>query len=85
MIPASYTFSAGNEWPVALTIDHERQPQGYLHLLGAAGGNGGGGGNAAGNGASNGGSSSNGNSSGGNAGGIVTAMPGVMGVKRRWR
>lgn len=79
MIPASYTFSADNEWPVPLTVDHD-QPQGYLHLV-AAGGNGGGnaGGASGGNGGSNGNGGNNSNSGGGNAGGNSNSNAGGNG------
>jgi len=46
VIPAGYTFSSDNEWPVALSVDHGPH-QASLYLAAAAG-NGGGGGNGSG-------------------------------------
>ncbi len=60
VIPAGYTFSSDNEWPVALSVDHGPH-QASLYLA-AAGGNGGGNGGGSGNGGGNGG----GNGSGSN-------------------
>ena len=81
MIPANYTFSANNEWPVALTVDHG-QRRGFLHLA-AAGGNGGGGGSSGGAGGGGGsGNAGGGGNAGGNGGGGGPPCGGVSGARK---
>lgn len=81
MIPASNTFSADNEWLVALTVDHG-QRRGFLRLA-AAGCNGSGGGSSGGAGGGSGsGNAGGGGNAGGNGGGGGPLCGGVSGARK---